>query len=167
MEELKANCKVVYLSETYRGVWLSPEHRDTTFLPVLTPQGPVINHHNVYLPMSCHPVLKRKYLPSRDFATEHAVAKVTTVWVGIDLDSYEWKRSARDFLLAIRQAIDQDQVIVTTTPTDEQQDQRVFWMQMCGCFPNREYVLLAAKRHADLLKEMINTGLVSVVNAAI
>ncbi|KAJ5594844.1 uncharacterized protein N7459_001052 [Penicillium hispanicum] len=164
LQELEANCKVVYLSETYSGVWLGPERHNTVVLPVLTPRGPVNNHNNVYLPMSCHPTLKRKYLPSRSFSAENPLAADTVVWVGMDLDIFMWKRSPRDFLLALRQAINLDRVIVTAVPENEQRHSRVFWMQMRGCFPNHSHVLLAAERHADLLKDLISTGLVSVVD---
>ena len=95
-DELRAQFKVVYLSETYPGTWLSPEHYDTVVLPVLTPHGPVNTHNQVHLHMDRHPALRRKYLPSKSFSLQHPAVKETVIWVAMDLDFYMWKRFTRE-----------------------------------------------------------------------
>ncbi|KAJ5155585.1 hypothetical protein N7492_008388 [Penicillium capsulatum] len=146
---------------------------DTAFsqketIPVLTPRGRVNKKLHVLLRSSFHPLLQRKYIPTR----EGHFAKELRVWVGMDLDYHGPTADASKFIQLLEVAAVADKLHIQLEidqPRAESSARRVFWMELYMHFDARppgnkisptEHAMIpaAAKRHFRLLKELHARG---------
>ncbi|KAJ5924689.1 hypothetical protein N7466_008876 [Penicillium verhagenii] len=117
------------------------------------------------LSINDHPYLRRQYLPSKSYRRHNPQIREDQVWVGVNMDcGMHEKRTQRDWVITLKQAIAQGQFVTTRDPKRGGGYSRTFWMQMRGYFKSldRALVGIAVERHVDLLKQLIHHGIVTI-----
>lgn len=165
MEELFQNQRYVYLSEPYHGTIVTDDCYGSITLEVLTPYGPMNSYNFITLPCNEHPYLNRRYLPSRDYIRRHPQVREDILWVGFNMEcGIVRKRTERDWLLALKHAVEQGNYSVSRDPRRGGGSSRHFWMQIRGFFRYSDFNLIsaAALRHVDLLRQLAQHGILII-----
>lgn len=169
-EESHANNFRVYMSEPYNRPFTDrrPKDQRSYKIPVLEQANGIQRTSSPYcatLPMNIHRLLQRQYIPSSAFWQRYPDAKEKRLWVGVDMDLlYLAPRTREEFIECLIHAFDNHQFYVCQMPEESPCVDRGFWMQIRGYFPGPGYDLIekAAKRHVDLLAQLIEAKYVSL-----
>jgi hypothetical protein len=151
----------IYLADDFKHTYLisaentTSNYPSTQTLPILTiynePENTVTHH--VLLPRTLHPILSRKFAPSREIEKQ-GILPETTYWVGFDLAFMHRYKETSDFITALDQAME---IGGMTFIVDEPADAPVkaFMMEIRGLFRDEDDVLASAQRQVHILDRMV------------
>lgn len=159
-----------FLSEDYTGTVLisqsaDPEKTQTLPTKTLRKDNGFLVYSHILLPTTLHPLLNRLYVPSKTFLADqdHTVHPADAVrelrfWAGMELRSYGAYRTAEDFLDALGRSIEVADANFVVEYPEQAKMERAFMMEVRGYFRDRLDVLAAARRHVDLLDQLVRGG---------
>jgi hypothetical protein len=151
----------IYLADDFKSPYLisaenlTSSHPPHQTLPTLTihnkPANKVFNH--VLLPRTLHPLLSRKFVPSREIEKQDILPE-RTYWVGFELKFMHRYKDPADFIGALDRAMEiGGMAFIVDEPAEARA--RAFMMEIRGIFRGRDDVLASAQRLVHILDQMV------------
>jgi hypothetical protein len=154
-----------YLADPYIGTQLIARNTDPKLIisamvySCRKSRGFLVYCHT-FLPKDLHPMLNRLYAPSRSFISDQKLqpedqhVQEQIRWVGFDMKDFLFKRPD-DFFNVFEDMLDEGGAIITCYPNRLDLPRRAFLMEMRGYFRDDNDVLVAAKRHIDVVEKLV------------
>ncbi|KAJ5088523.1 hypothetical protein N7456_012139 [Penicillium angulare] len=163
MERLPSPFPILYMDEPDDPGWITPRplFQEPYPLHLIKPDRP--KKECLTLPMSVHHLLRRQYVPSKEFLEKYPNIKETEVWIGVDMDRfYLLPRTRTDFIACVHEAFEYSKFYMSENPEQATCIERGFWFQIRGFFPGPRFesMMEAAKRHLRLFDRLIQEGYV-------
>lgn len=154
-----------YLADPYIGTQLIARNTDPKLITSAMvyscrkSRGFLVYCHTL-LPKGLHPMLNRLYAPSRHFISDqkfepedqHVQEQIRLV--GFDMKDFLFKKPD-DFFNVFEDVLDEGGAIITDYPNRLDLPRRAFLMEMRGDFRDDNDVLVAAKRHIDVVEKLV------------